>query len=164
MKWLLIGFIIIQVGVDLAHSVTAFPFVHYGMFSEKFGPPDSLAVYAVTVNDKLLQARDFSVYRWDMIQSPLEASEKQRVSRDFEFDREKMAAGFSRAGMTDVFTLVAPHLVNDKLVAEAFVSWYRQYLSGLLGHPVHTLRVEKVWYRWNAGRMQPYTKEIRINQ
>jgi len=164
MKWLLISFIIIQVGVDLAHSVTAFPFVHYGMFSEVFSRPDTLAVYAVTINGKLLQAGDFRVYRWDMIQSPLEASEKQGVSRDFAFDREKMAEGLRKAGMGGVFTAIAPRIGNDTLVAAGFPAWYRQYLSGLLGYPIHNLRVDKVWYRWISGQMQPYRTEIRINQ
>jgi len=164
MKWLLIGFIIIQVGVDLAHSVTAFPFVHYGMFSEAFGRPDTLAVYAVTVNGKLLQASDFRVYRWDMIQSPLTASETQALSRDFAFDREKMAEGLRWVGMSGVFTAIAPRITNDTSVAASFPAWYRQYLSGLLGYPVHHLRVEKVWYRWRAGQMRPYSTEIRINQ
>ena len=164
MKWLLISFIIIQVGVDLAHSVTAFPFVHYGMFSEVFGHPDPLTVYAVTVNGKLLQARDFRVYRWDMIQSPLEASEKQGVSRDFAFDREKMAEGLRWAGMGDIFGAAVPRITNDTTAAAAFPAWYTHYLSGLLGYSIHDLRVEKVWYRWEAGQMQAYRTEIRINQ
>ena len=164
MKWLLIGFIIVQVGINLAHSVTAFPFVHYGMFSERFRQPDSLAVFAVTVNGKLLQARDFRVYRWDMIQSPLAAAEAQAVSRDFEFDREKTGEGLGQMGLGGVFSLVAPQMSNDGDLAAGFPVWYRQYLSGLLGYSVRQLRVEKVWYRWRAGQLQAYRTEIRINQ
>ena len=88
MKWLLIGFIVLQVGVDLAHSVTAFPFVHYGMFSESFARPDSLAVFEITVDGKLLEARDFRVYRWDMVQVPLAGFEQQEFTHDFAFDKK----------------------------------------------------------------------------
>jgi hypothetical protein len=163
MKWLFIGFIVIQVGVDLAHSVTAFPFVHYGMFSESFARPDSLAVYEVTVDGKLLLARDFRVYRWDMIQGPLAASEEQHISRDFEFDKEKMDAGLARVGGKQFFHSVSPLLNNSPSVEEEFADWYKQYLSGLLGHPVRSLRVEKAWYRYAGGRLVLLRKETRIN-
>src|ERR1700710_282373 len=39
--WVMIVFFVVQIGLDLAHSVTVFPFVHYGMFSESFHHPDS---------------------------------------------------------------------------------------------------------------------------
>jgi len=164
MKWLLIGFIIIQVGINLAHSVTVFPFVHYGMFSERFRQPDSLAVFAVTVNGKLLQARDFRVHRWDMIQSPLAAAEVQAASRDFEFDREKTGNGLKMMGFFAGESWVAPQMRNDSGVAAGFPVWYQRYLSALLGYSVSKLRVEKVWYRWRAGQLQAYRTEIRINQ
>ena len=164
MKWLLIGFIIIQIGINLAHSVTVFPFVHYGMFSESFRQPDSLTVYQVTVNGKLLQARDFRVYRWDMIQSPLAASEAREASRDFAFDREKMGEGLQKIGLGGFFRTVEPQMRNDSADLAGFQTWYQRYLSGLLGYPVNSLRVEKVWYRWRAGQMQSCRTEIRINR
>jgi len=163
MKWLFIGFIFIQVGVDLAHSVTAFPFVHYGMFSESFARPDSLAVYEVTVDGKLLLARDFRVYRWDMIQGPLAASEEQLISRDFEFDKAAMRSGLSRIGVSGVFRLVSPGLDNAGSVGDRFAGWYKQYLSGLLGYPVRSLRVDKAWYRYAGGKLLLLRKETRIN-
>src|SRR5579859_7751279 len=45
----LIGFFILQIGIDLAHSVTVFPFVHYGMFSESFSVHDSITLFGVSV-------------------------------------------------------------------------------------------------------------------
>ncbi|WP_431216060.1 hypothetical protein ACQ86N_16310 [Puia sp. P3] len=88
MKWLLIGFIIIQVGIDLTHSVTVFPFVHYGMFSERFPRPDSLNVFEVSIDGRRLEPSEFRVYRWDMITGPLQAVDRLKSSDDFAFDRE----------------------------------------------------------------------------
>ena len=163
MKWLFIGFIIIQLGVDLAHSVTAFPFVHYGMFSESFARPDSLAVYEVTVDGKQLLARDFRVYRWDMIQGPLAASEAQHSSGDFAFDKEAIRGGLSRIGASGVFQLVSPGLDNAGSVGDHFAGWYKQYLSGVLGYSIHSIRVDKAWYRYAGGKLVLLRKETRIN-
>jgi hypothetical protein len=163
MKWLFIGFIIIQVGVDWAHSVTAFPFVHYGMFSESFARPDSLAVYEVTVDGKLLLARDFRVYRWDMIQGPLAASEARHISRDFEFDKAALRSGLSRIGASGIFRRVSPELDNAGSVGDRFAGWYKQYLSGLLGYSIRSLRVDRAWYRYAGGRLVLLRKETRIN-
>jgi len=161
--WAVIVFFALQTGVDLAHSVTAFPFVHYGMFSESFAQPDSLAVYTVTVDGKALLAKDFRVYRWDMIQTPLAGFEKQQVTRDFSFDKEMMRIGFSRVGCSAVFRQFSPQLDNEPSANADFSRWYKQYLSGLLGYPIHTLRVDKVWYRYADGQLQSYRKETRIN-
>ncbi len=55
MKGLFIGFIILQIGIDLAHTATAFPFVHYGMYSlESFPSRDSMEVFQVTVDGRPL--------------------------------------------------------------------------------------------------------------
>ena len=51
---LLIAFFILQAGIDLAHSATAFPFEHYGMFSERFPAKDSLAGYEVIADGRPL--------------------------------------------------------------------------------------------------------------
>jgi hypothetical protein len=47
---LVAAFFLIQIAIDLGHSVTAFPFVHYAMFSESFSQPDSLLRYEVIVD------------------------------------------------------------------------------------------------------------------
>ncbi|HEY6900730.1 MAG TPA: hypothetical protein VI233_08815 [Puia sp.] len=163
MKWLLIGFLIIQLGVDLAHSVTLFPFMHYGMFSESFKQPDSLAVYRISINDKPLLAKDFRIGTWDMVQGPLQAFEQQQVTHDFSFDKQMMESGLAHIGAAGIFHWASPRLDNDRSVPTHFPSWYRQYLSRLLGSPVQHLRVDKVWYRYTGGELQSYRSETWIN-
>jgi hypothetical protein len=163
MKWLLIGFIIVQLAVDLAHSVTAFPFVHYAMFSGSFARPDSLSAFEVTVDDKRLEASDFRVYRWDMVQVPLAGFERQQLTHDFAFDKEK-ARDYLFGGRSGfVSKTVLPQLDNDDSVTAHFPQWYKQYLSGLLGRPIHNLRVDKTWYRYAGGRLQLLRRKNWIN-
>ncbi len=159
MKGLFIGFMILQIGIDLAHSVTAFPFVHYGMFSESFARPDSLEVFRVTVDGRTLRPEDLSPYRWDMVQTPLAAFEKQQRTRDFVFDKEKMQQGLRRAGLGALYDRLSPNLYN----AGNFPPWYKIYLTGLLGHPIGVLDVSRGWYRWQEGRLQLIRQEPYIH-
>ncbi|HEY4112108.1 hypothetical protein [Puia sp.] len=159
MKTWIIGFFILQIGLDWAHSVTAFPVVHYGMFSESFPRQDSVTVFRVSVDGQWLQPAGFSIYRWDMIQTPLEAAEKRASTNDFAFDKERLQAGLRTVGLSTLFNTLKPNLDNTG----AFLPWYKNYLSRLLGRPVAVVRVEKAVYRWTAGRMQLIKSENWIN-
>ena len=149
MKRWIIGFFILQIGVDLAHSVTAFPFVHYGMFSETFARPDSVEVFEVSVDGKRLRPADYTIYQWDMVQVPLQACEKRIETDDYTVDKEKLRAGMERVGLTSIYNNLKINLNNTN----SFFPWYGDYLGRLLGMPVGTVRVNRAWYRWTRGRL-----------
>jgi hypothetical protein len=163
MNRLIIGFFLVQVVFDLAHSVTALPFVHYGMFSESFPRPDSLSVYEIVADGKPLQAADFPIYQWDMVQNPLFFLEKQVRTRDFAFDKEKLSAGMEWAGLGRLHRLMQPNLDNAPNTAARFPGWYRNYLSSLIGHAIKTVRVDQVWYRYTNGHCSLIKRENLIN-
>ncbi len=159
MKGLFICFIVLQIGIDCAHSVTFFPFVHYGMFSAIEPRPDSVRLYEIIVDGRRLAPDGMAIYRWDMVQTPLEAYDKQIATRDFAFDKDRLQKGMSWAGCGALYSVLKTNLDNKG----HFPSWYKSYLSGLLGHPIGSLRVEKAWYRWQNGRLLPMRKEPWIN-
>ncbi|MBS1660698.1 MAG: hypothetical protein JST68_06565 [Bacteroidetes bacterium] len=151
---IMIVFFTLQIGVDLVHSVTAYPFVHYGMFSESMARPDSLKVFEVTVDGRRLRAEDFRVYRWDMVQTPLSAFEEYRRSGDFAWDRTKVREGFDKAALGGLFARFGSHLTNAADVEIRFPAWYKSYLTRLLGHSIEKLQVDESWYRYRDGRLQ----------
>lgn len=159
MKYWLIGFFILQIGFDLAHSVTAFPVVHYGMFSESFKRPDTLTVFRISVDGVALRSTDFRVYTWDMVQEPLEAAERRALSGDFAFDKERMEAGFRVTGLTGLYNGLKSNLDNTG----GFASWYKGYLGRLLGRPVGVVTVDRLRYRWSGGRMELIQTQNWIN-
>ena len=163
MKRLLIGFFLLQVLIDLAHSVSVFPFVHYAMFSESFARPDSLSVYEIVVDGRQLQPADFSIYQWDMMQNPLLSLQRQVSTEDFAFDKQKMAAGMKQVGIEGLYRAIQPNLDNVTGVETRFPQWYKTYLSGILGHPIRTLQVDQAWYRYSKGSCSLLKKENRIN-
>jgi hypothetical protein len=154
MKPWIIGFFILQIGLDLAHSVTAFPFVHYGMFSQSFPRPDTLTVFRVSVDGTALRPSDFAVYRWDMVQGPLEAAEKRSATADFALDKQKL-----QTALGPIYNNLSSNLNNTG----DFVPWYKSYLGRLLGRPIRALRVDRLRYRWTNGRMERIQTENWIN-
>jgi hypothetical protein len=163
MNRLIIGFFLVQVVFDLGRSVTAFPFVHYAMFSESFAQPDSLVVFEITVDGQRLQAADYPIYRWDMVQSPLLAFERQTATGDFAFDKAKMQAGLHHVGLGSLYTLLKPNFDNDSSAGGLFPSWYAAYLGKVIRRRVGDLRVDKAWYRYTGGHFLLLKKENRIS-
>jgi hypothetical protein len=144
---LVIAFFAIQVAFDLAHSVTAFPFVHYGMFSESFSAPDSLLRYEVIVDGRPLESADFRIYRWDMIQQPLAAFDRMTATDDFAFDKSTFQNTFPA-----LYAHVSDNLDNLPYPEARFPDWYANYLSALLGHSIRSVEVNRTWYRYKDTR------------
>jgi len=161
--FLLIAFFLVQVAIDLAHSVTLFPFVHYGMYSEPFQRADSTEVFEVLVNGSPLLAKEHGIAEWDRIQAPLMARDKQSSTGDYAFDKEKTKEGLERVGMGKLYAAMAPRMDNDSALASQFPSWYRAYLAGLLDRPVRSLRVDRAFYRYDQGQYRLLRKEKWIN-
>jgi hypothetical protein len=149
MKGLFIGFICLQIGIDLAHSVSFFPFVHYGMFSQPLARQDTVEAFEVTADGQRLKPADFLIYQWDMVMTPLQALEQQTQTGDYAFDKQKLREGLQRIGLRSVYTAVEPNLNNTG----QFPAWYKWYIGGLVGHPVQQLEVDRTWYQWAGGRL-----------
>lgn len=145
---LVIAFFVLQVGFDLAHSVTAFPFVHYAMFSESFPARDSLTGFEVIADGQPLRAADYSIYRWDMVQQPLIAFDDLIRTGDFSGDKARI-----KTALPGIYSLVASNLDNAPDLSARFPGWYRRYLSRLLGRAVQQVSVNKTIYRYDQTRL-----------
>jgi len=156
--YFLIAFFFIQVLIDLAHSVTIFPFIHYGMYSESFKRADSLEIFEIRVNGQLLRAEDFSIAEWDRIHGPLSAMEKQEATDDFSFDKEKIRRGLGKIGLEGWWGATNFRVSNDPQLSFAFASWYKHYLAVVVKHPIQTLEIEKAWYRPANGKFDLLSK------
>jgi hypothetical protein len=159
MKGLFIAFIVLQIGLDLAHSVAFFPFMHYGMYSQVLPRQDSIEVFEVNVDGKRLRPEEFRIYQWDMVTVPLAAFEEQMRTHDYAFDKAKLQQGMKWAGLGKLYTALKPNLDNSG----NFPVWYKSYLGRILGHNIDRLAVDKAWYRWSGGRMQVMGKTAFIH-
>lgn len=156
---LVAAFFLIQIFIDLAHSVTAFPFVHYGMFSELFSEPDSVLSYEITVDGHRLDPINFRIYQWDMVQQPLAAFDRLTSTGDFAFDKSTFQAAFPA-----LFAHVSDNLDNLSYPQARFPDWYANYLSALTGHSIRSVRVDRTWYRHTPSGLILLNKTPWINR
>lgn len=156
---LVTAFFAIQIAFDLAHSVTAFPFVHYGMFSESFSAPDSLLSYEVIVDGHRLDPLNFRIYQWDMVQQPLAAFDRMTATNDFAFDKSTFQSKFPA-----LYTHVSGNLDNLSYPEARFPDWYANYLSALIGHSIRSVEVSKTWYRYTPSGLILLNKTPWINR
>ena len=149
-----IAFIVLQIGLDLAHSVAFFPFMHYGMYSQVLPRTDTIEVFEINVDGRRLQPEDLRIFQWDMVTTPLTAFEERIRTHDYAFDKEKLKEGMRFAGLSRLYTSLSPNLDNSG----NFSAWYAAYLSRLLGHPIGRLTIERARYRWAGSRLQLVAK------
>jgi hypothetical protein len=142
--------LLLQIVVNILHSVTAFPFLHYGMYSESFERKKT-TVYEVWVNGKQLPPKDFPVLTWDMLHIPLASREKMTATHDFAFDKNAIESDMSKAGLANVFNVIKPNLDNAAISDSSFAAWYQSYLQRILHYPVNTLTIVKSEYICNDG-------------
>ena len=159
MKGLFIAFIVLQIGLDLAHSIAFFPFMHYGMYSQVLPRQDSIEVFEIDVDGKRLRPEDFRIYQWDMVTVPLSGFEERLRTGDYAFDKAKFQQGLQWAGLGRLYAALKPNLDNSG----NFPVWYKSYLSRLLGRPIGRLTVDKAWYRWSGSRLQVIGKTAFIH-
>lgn len=141
----------IQIIVDCLHSVTAFPFLHYGMFSESY-TSKYVQLFEVTVNGEILSANDFGILTWDLVQSPLVSFKKQMITNDFSFDKEIINKVFKTVYLEKVFLIVKDNLNNQEQLPNKFPLWYKTYLSKLLDCEIKTLEVTILNYNYQNNK------------
>lgn len=152
-----IGFIILlfftcQFVIDCLNSVTAFPFLHFGMFSGSFEKID-IETFEIKVNDKVLTANQFSILKWDLMHSALATYSKQITSADFSFDKKVLEHGMQRVGFNSLHKFIEPNLNNVDLELR-FPDWYKRYLEKLIDNKIESLVVHQERYNYVNGKYQ----------
>ncbi|HVZ55494.1 MAG TPA: hypothetical protein VG870_02450 [Chitinophagaceae bacterium] len=150
---ILLVLLLVQLLIDLFVSVTAFPFLHYGMYSARFAGRKT-TVYEIWANGRMLKARDFPVLTWDLLHSPLAYYEKDAATLDFTRDKQAIREGFTRAGIPSLFDAIGRNLDNPANLPQTFFPWYKSYLERILRYPLSSLLVYKVTYQYTDGQYQ----------
>lgn len=150
------GFLIIlflfQVAINICHSVTVFPFLHYAMYSESFNKPSNIRVYEIIVNQKQLTSSNYRIHQWDMIHQPLNAFDKQVNTQDFSLDKKAIEEGMNYMHLTLLYKAVQVNLNNDLNLIQQFPYWYKQYLQKIIKQPILSLSVNICDYDYTADR------------
>lgn len=145
-KWwfvVIILFITAQLALNIRRDVSITPVYHYGMYSEVILPEPHYNVTEITVNNRLLQAKDFSPWQWDRITQPAILFARQKEWNSYEWN-------------TDISRLL--HVTDstkyiNTLTPEQFKTWYTNYLEGMLPERIDSLRIDFVEYSFDGEKL-----------
>lgn len=146
----IIIFFICQVIIDCLQSVTAFPFLHYGMFSEVYKSKET-EIFEIRVNGKLLSSEEFNILTWDLIHSPLHALKKQIATEDFAFEKGVIKNGMNKFQLQNTLSFAVSNLDNNQSLNKEFPYWYKNHLRKLLDYEIKTVEITILHYNYKNG-------------
>ena len=132
---IVVFFIVAQLAINYKKSFVVTPFFNYGMFSSPVLPPDSLQVFQVEVNGKLLQPLDFTPQQWDNVILPLNYFYIANTTSDTLW--KKVSNRIFR--ITDVNTVAANYAIQ--VTTNQFYRWYQTQLQKMLPNKIASIRI-----------------------
>ncbi len=136
-----------QLFINYKRGLVFSPFFHYGMFSEVIRVKNQYTVSEVSVNGKLLAAKDYSPAVWDDIMQPVELFYHQQMS--------------SNQWQVDIHRLLpfADSLKFVNSLSESdFKKWYRLHLQPVLKQPVDSVQIAFTDYYFNGKSLTKANK------
>ena len=141
-----------QIACDLAGSVTFFPILHFGMYSEVAVRPESYKTFELVVDGQKLRPLDFRIHLWETICKPLYIYNKIEDTNDFEKDKGYIKKGLSVIGFHQLYAKIESNLSNVGEDKKSFTLRYKKHLSQILDKPVFHLDVFQNEYHYRNGR------------
>jgi hypothetical protein len=132
---IVVFFIVAQLIINYKKSFVVTPLFHYGMFSNPVLPPDSLQIFQVEVNGKLLQPLDFTPQQWDNIILPLNYFYITNKTNDTLW--KKVCKRVFR--INNINTVAANYSLQ--VSSNRFYTWYQTQLQKILPNKITTIRI-----------------------
>jgi hypothetical protein len=135
-KWgilCIVLFFALQILVDLPGSLTAYPFLHYGMFSQKFLPADYYNALQLEIDGKTITSHECN--EWETILSYTNIHFNNRLSNDNEIEKK----------LIEQYTPLLPfktlkhNLMNSYCSTDSFNLRYQLFLEGILKRKIKTI-------------------------
>jgi hypothetical protein len=159
---LIILFFLIQLVVNLSSSVTCFPFLHYGMFSEKKEKQSVYSTYQIEVDGKILNGMDLSVQDWEILQTPLSVLDNYILSADNEKDKLYTHFFLNKLGMKNLDAGIGGNLDNTYYSDAAFSAYYKVFLEKVLSKNVQHFKVYHCQFSYTNNAYILQNKYLRI--
>lgn len=136
-----IVFACLQLFINFKRGIVSSPFFHYGMYSQVHVKPKNLAVFAIKVNNTLLEPYSFAAQEWDKIILPLQAFDTLQQN----YHQQKFSADIGRLLQKIHLQPNAKHF-NQNLNKANFTNWYTHYLSNILHLDIQKLEIDKLYF------------------
>ena len=131
-------FALCQIFINYKQGIVITPLYHYGMYSKKVESIDSIELYAVKINGKVLQPFQFSAQEWDKLMLPVHQYCKiEKHNNDlFSKDIKRILNRLYLTADTSNFIV--------RKQPETFLNWYKNYASTIISAPITNLEINKI--------------------
>lgn len=149
---------------DIAGSVTIFPVVHYGMYSQPMVGSNQYQSYELVVNGKVLNGSDYRIHLWENILAPLYDVDRISNTIDFHDEKNTIERVFYFLGMEELGVTLRNRMDNVPYDAHMFGQHYKKYLSGVLGITISNLKVFRLVSNYADGGYFKVQKELLVHE
>lgn len=155
--FIIIGFLLAYIYINFKWGVVATPILQFGMYSTPFYVNDTVEVYVVEANGKIINGSQLSFVERDIVQLFLYNYERQEaVNQNAYYTMHKY---FEMAGLG---RLMDYNRYNNHISDIEFTKWYKQKLEKIIHEPVHTLAVYKQNYIWHQNSFQTSDSPVKL--
>ena len=139
-------------------GITATPIQQYGMYSGKAFLKDTLKLYIVKANGKIIEEAAISQIERDIIQSYPDYYEKHIMSNNAVYNT--VSVFFKYAGIsTEKNRFKFVNTINDN----QFNDWYLNKIEHIIKEPIIKIQVFKQRLCWESGRLGAIGKPTKIS-
>jgi hypothetical protein len=160
---IIILFFLIQFAVNLSSSVTCFPFLHYGMFSEQKEKQTVYATYQIEVDGEILNGMNMSVQSWEILQTPLSVLDNYILSTDNEKDKLYTHFFLKKFGLKKFDEGLGLNLDNPYYSDDAFSVYYKGFLEKILSKNIQHFKVYNCQFSYSNNTYILQNKYLRID-
>jgi hypothetical protein len=156
-------FFLIQIIVNLNGSLTAFPFLHFGMFSEKIELKPSYQTYQIEVDNQVLNGMDYGIHEWEIMNTPIMIKENIKTSNDFEKDKVFIHFFLEKFGLNFFSQAISENLNNPIWSDQTFNINYKNYLEKVLKKKIGHVKVYACQFIFKDNQYLLLDKKVIVN-
>lgn len=131
-----------QLFINLKRGMTATPFLHYGMYSQKFHLPKEIQVWEVYIDNKRLELSELSAKNVDNIIEPARIFYSNQSSRELYETTIKRILAFLKMS-------AAEKEFDTDIATQAFQEWFKTRLQNILNKNISNIKVYQNTYAVN---------------
>jgi hypothetical protein len=160
---LIFVFFLLQIMVNLNGSLTAFPFLHFGMFSDKIALKPTYQTYQIEVDGEVINGMDYGIHEWEIMQTPLMIKENISVSNDFEKDKMFIHFFLEKLGLRFFNQAITENLNNQIVSEQTFQINYKKYLEKVLNKKIKYVKVYTCQFIFKDKQYLLLDKKLIVN-
>ena len=149
----IVGCICLQLFINLKRGMTVTPFLHYGMYAEKFNLPNSVRVWELVVDGQKLNLSDWYSVNADYILEPIRSySSNQQSTVIYQQNISRL--------LTKFHVPFHPSDFDTYVSQPTFNAWYKKRLSTILKRNVSTIDVFESSYSVEGAILKKIESKI----